>query len=796
MKFKFALCVLLVASSRLSFAQFTNVTGTVVDPNGVPYANGTISPVLVLPGGASPTLNGLPYSPPTQPVGLDQNGRFSFNIADNNLLQPAATKWNFTVCSAKGTVNPAVGTGSQCFSLAAPITITGASQSISANLNAAARALTVPIGGGGVPFGNIGSGTNTTAAMVVGPGASVLPSGTGQIAASSAYFPAAAQTAPGGAVSLCPTVSFFQNSWIQRADSSWAAQSGIDVSDTTGTLPPPFGSFYFCNRVFISDSGQNIHDQTQQGGGPIRNALFSVSHKSGRATDSGAGIDERAIAYRFTDGDVTATYNQFLGLYGETFIYNNNFLCGGSIGGITGENCAAAMRVRINDERTAGVNQVDLVGVDATATSNGVGSNLGGCTYCVIGVQGNATNGINSINGNGKVWVGVAGGTNNVGSLTNASSAAVLAVGGSGFVNRFPSGNDGLVSLNFGNNIADLNLDSLGADGDSSSGKNFFGGRVYFPELYATGTTINVEGSLGPQGILTHQVTSATVWNSVSNVGTAGATSYSYRVTCVDAAGGEMPGTNTLTTATGNATLDGTNFNRLAANSATSKPQGCSTYNIYRTASAGNPASIGLIGTVSGVIRGSYPRSTMYGTTLTFDDTGLAAQGTFPSANTSGQIKAAGIIQGTNTVRLASDQTLNADTNLHTITGLVWNLDASARNYSFHCWIQYSQATAGAANNIGIQSATQAATNIAANGVAQTNTTAFTAGPGVTALASTTATNVITFTPGATATVFTITMDGTIEQPVGGNVINIMASTGNAADALTIKRGSYCTLNP
>jgi hypothetical protein len=150
MKARLLTALLLMLLGGSAAAQFTNVTGTVIDPNGVPYANGTISPVLVLPGGTSPTLNGLSYSPPTQPIGLDAAGSFSFNIADNNLLQPAATKWNFTVCSAKGTVNPAVGTGSQCFSLAAPITITGASQDISANLNAVALALTVPLGSGTV----------------------------------------------------------------------------------------------------------------------------------------------------------------------------------------------------------------------------------------------------------------------------------------------------------------------------------------------------------------------------------------------------------------------------------------------------------------------------------------------------------------------------------------------------------------------------------------------------------------------------------------------------------------------
>jgi len=135
-------CAGFLPLTQLAAAQFTTVTGTVVDPNGTPYAFGTISATLVLPGGTSPTLGGLPYTPPTQPTGLDKNGSFTLQLADNTQLQPGGTQWNFTVCSALGTVQPAGGKGPVCFSLAAPITISGSSQSISSNLNAVALALT------------------------------------------------------------------------------------------------------------------------------------------------------------------------------------------------------------------------------------------------------------------------------------------------------------------------------------------------------------------------------------------------------------------------------------------------------------------------------------------------------------------------------------------------------------------------------------------------------------------------------------------------------------------------------
>jgi hypothetical protein len=127
--------------SNLAAAQFTTVTGTVVDPGGLPYALGTISATLVVPGNISPTLNGSQYIAPTQARGLDRNGHFIVQLADNTVLLPAATKWNFLVCSAGGTIQPTDGKGPVCFSLASPIAVSGASQDISANLNIVAREL-------------------------------------------------------------------------------------------------------------------------------------------------------------------------------------------------------------------------------------------------------------------------------------------------------------------------------------------------------------------------------------------------------------------------------------------------------------------------------------------------------------------------------------------------------------------------------------------------------------------------------------------------------------------------------
>jgi hypothetical protein len=163
-------CCLLLCWSAVAVAQFTTVSGTIVDPNGLPYAEGTVSAVLVIPSGAgSPTLNGNSYLPPIQPAGLDLNGHFAFNVADNTVLLPPGTQWNFMVCSAYGTIQPAGGKGPKCFTLAAPITISGPTQDLTTQLNAVALVLAFyPSAGGGVT----GSGTVNT--IPIWTGATVL----------------------------------------------------------------------------------------------------------------------------------------------------------------------------------------------------------------------------------------------------------------------------------------------------------------------------------------------------------------------------------------------------------------------------------------------------------------------------------------------------------------------------------------------------------------------------------------------------------------------------------------------
>lgn len=174
-------------------AQRTVVTGTVTDPNGLPYSGGTISAQLTLPVGASgATLNGVQISGTSPATSLDANGSFLFQLPDNNVVLPAGTKWTFSVAIAPG-VPPPMGFGPRAF-VAGPITITGASQDVSATLSAAAPALSRIVAGTG--FSNV---TDPTAFGVTSNGVGcfgsnstiTVTSGSNQVSCSIATYTAA-----------------------------------------------------------------------------------------------------------------------------------------------------------------------------------------------------------------------------------------------------------------------------------------------------------------------------------------------------------------------------------------------------------------------------------------------------------------------------------------------------------------------------------------------------------------------------------------------------------------------------
>lgn len=196
-----ALALLLAAPAGAQCVR-TTVTGTVTDPNNIPYSNGTISATLIFvasPGTPSgQTCNGESFVFPVTGT-TDVNGSFTLSLPPNASITPAGTIWQFQVGTPG--IPPPLGTGPQSFTT--NVTIAGASQNISANLNASALSLTVLPIGAASSFADLTSGTNTIAAMLVGTGASLGPTGAGVVNANQVDAVPIAITTPVAGQMVC-----------------------------------------------------------------------------------------------------------------------------------------------------------------------------------------------------------------------------------------------------------------------------------------------------------------------------------------------------------------------------------------------------------------------------------------------------------------------------------------------------------------------------------------------------------------------------------------------------------------
>jgi len=138
------LLFLAIAWTSPAFAQFTTVTATVTDPNGIPYAGAIMSAILVPASSGGYTLGGTPYSGQVGPVQLDSAGKFSVNFGDVAQITPGSAQWQITIDSAAATIQAPLGTGPQSFTFTSTgTTISGSSiVNLTASLNVLAPKLT------------------------------------------------------------------------------------------------------------------------------------------------------------------------------------------------------------------------------------------------------------------------------------------------------------------------------------------------------------------------------------------------------------------------------------------------------------------------------------------------------------------------------------------------------------------------------------------------------------------------------------------------------------------------------
>jgi hypothetical protein len=125
-----ALLFLLAGGARAQ--TITTVTGTVLDPTGIPFANAPVNIVLTGgPGSPTPIVTAT-NSPVEMPVAPTTNaaGQFTVNLVANGSISAAGSTYAFRACSLG--VAPPVGNGNGGCVAISGVTIAGASQDLSA----------------------------------------------------------------------------------------------------------------------------------------------------------------------------------------------------------------------------------------------------------------------------------------------------------------------------------------------------------------------------------------------------------------------------------------------------------------------------------------------------------------------------------------------------------------------------------------------------------------------------------------------------------------------------------------
>lgn len=581
-----------------------------------------------------------------------------------------------------------------------------------------------------------------------------------------AVFPAKNTTGPNPANAQATKCGVGINPFAWYQDNSGLSQTwiGIDPFSANGQTGTP----EFCARTWFTDRAAQDNSAPQG-----HNAFVLIDHSAGTGTST-SNQDRALWVGNSTPSGDSATRYAVEGIQAEV-----DFNCNGcSINGAPD-----------GEVSTASLQMSDLSITSATAATP---QNVVRASYFKSGAgAGQPT--MDVYYGN---WV-----FNNAAAVSAGTQARVLdatctnSVGGTisnlscwgmkftPAANRFANGQSALVVLS---GLTPGSNDFL-IRSDVASYDSITGGKWWLAGLGTVAGTIPVQGSLNLTGGLATTQLAVPTANTACSLGSG--TTWVYQIVAKDVNGGAIA-SSTLSRSC-NATLDGSHTVTIS----TGTSAGATTYDIYRVTSPGTPSTTGKIGSAS-------PAFSAATTTplVSLVDNGLAGDGsTPPSTNTTGSLAtppgAITYFPG-NHAQVASNFTTAATTSLQTITGLTYTLPPAAANYSFHCGISYSQGTANAAVAFGIQSATVAATNIFANGTEQ-----ITVGPPATVvtgtlatLASTTATNIVSGTPGATATNYAVYLDGTIEEPANnaGNIINFMVSTATSADAVTVLRGSYC----
>jgi hypothetical protein len=300
----------------------TAVSGIIVDPAGVPYYPTTVLACL-FPVTIDPVVDGVHVNPNQGanycigPAQTTPTGAFTMALFPNGNIAPTGgTQWQFTVTSA-GSAPPA-GKGPQTFFV--NITIAGATQNISSQLNAAAP-LQLNSGGGGGNGNVIGTGTLNNVTCWLNA----------------------------NAIQNCPDLTDASGAPVINAPlviKSGALASSVQLQEgpPANCLAPAPGAQILCSinspdsLVLSSNGGAYAPLGTGGGGGATPGgAMGDVQINGGSGLFSGAAMNEAAGTLTlnetnvFTSQDTTVLLNGLLNGIGEQSEFIETYTAGANI---------------------------------------------------------------------------------------------------------------------------------------------------------------------------------------------------------------------------------------------------------------------------------------------------------------------------------------------------------------------------------------------------------------------------------------------------------------------------------
>lgn len=500
----------------------------------------------------------------------------------------------------------------------------------------------------GLTFDKIGSGSNDSAAMVVAAGSTLLPS-TGQITANSEFLANAAVATPPSPLSTgdCESGTNPFSFTLDNAGTPTYHQAAGINTNVGFTSYTPKGMIEHCRPVIFNATGGAVPTALGSNSSPMTANGSLLIFGSPAFSTIASQIQVSSLT-----GDSSTYSGEWEGMYAETDVFGSPTLSGNSP---AGQQNSSLRGVWADQSSTVG-NAAQGFGVSAAWFRDATTPNNGGGAFYAF------SDNLHTGTFNSSVYDYYAGG----GDGQSGSAGVFNAFFAQGPASAWGGGEYAFRASGFTASNQYFLFD------EDSGSQALMNGTMALAKQTNLDGTYPISGSVALTGSLTTtQIANPSQEVAVVNSGTPGGTAYSYSYTCLDASGATTAGTSAASTASGNATLNTTNFNTLEAK----QIAGCTSYNFYRTASSGTPSSTGLIGNVvTNLVTDTFANVVL------LQDKGLAGDSsTAPVTNTTGSINIAGIYEAGGTPGV-SGGSFSAITAITSVAGIVTQLSGTSDN--------------------------------------------------------------------------------------------------------------------